>query len=117
MTNGDCGNLRLLPGKTSARLVIQGLRVMVCAAPIAPMFAFESKFGRRENLYIVCVLVVGCILLFGGFAIAARGYRKRDLEIERGYSSWANLVRENNGLVGIDANTAKVLPTSRRLVE
>lgn len=111
MTSKPAGEIHFLPGKTSARLVARGLKIILCAAPIGPLFAFESRFGQA---YGACLLGIGVCVPLVGLTVAGWGYRKREREVERGYTSWASTLRDNPAIVAIDADTFQIVPTPRR---
>ncbi len=99
----------LLHGLWSALLAQRGLKICAASVLVAPFFAFAKKFGNDAHIYAAVVLTILIVTVLCGFVIAAHGYRKRDREIERGYTSWKTALDEDNSLVGIDAYTLKVI--------
>ncbi len=94
---------------SSARLTQRGQRICAASVILAPLLLFAKEFGSAAHLYGAIIVAVAMVILTYGFVMAAYGYRKRDREIERGYTSWKTALDGDNALIGIDAYTLKAI--------
>lgn len=99
----------LLPGLSSTRISRRGTKIVMTFVSLSLLFAFESKFGSYEGVYIAVLasLVFPGVII--GFIMQVVGLVKRDKEIKRGYTSRANIAEQRPELWGIDYVTLEVV--------
>ena len=103
----------LLPGQSSVRLIVRGNVIMLAGGFLVIPLAFESSFGRAENLYMAVLLSLIGLAVGVGCSMILAGSRKRQREQERGYTAKTDVYAKHPELFLVDYRTLEVISRPR----
>lgn len=109
VSDDDLHPFERLGGKSALRLSAYSQFLLVAGGALGLPLAFESKVGSFEPYYISIFLTLALLNVLLGACMSWWAVRKRQLEIDHGYTSWLPMAISDPNLYLVNSTTLDVI--------